>query len=107
MSRVKSDNDLLGVLTGHYARWVHTKGNITIPPKSGTSFVLVKLIINTTSASDITLTDTGDNNHAATVIADIKASVLERTLEYNLPLFGSLKVDNPGGSDLTIVFSNN
>jgi hypothetical protein len=107
MSRVKSDNALLGVLTGHYARWVHTKGNTTINAKAGTPLVLQRVVINTTAAGDITLTDSGDATHGAEVIADIKASVLEGAIEYHLPLRGNLVVTNAGGSDITIVFSNN
>lgn len=107
MSRVKSDNFLLGVLTGHNTRWIHTVGNVTVNAKSGSPFVLLSVIVNSTTASAITLTDTGDANHGARVIANIKASIAEQPIPFNLALFGSLKVDNPGGSDLTITFSNN
>lgn len=107
MSRVKSDNRLLSILTGHAVRWLHTVGSATINAKSGEPFVLLSVVINSTTASAITLTDTGNATNAARVIANLKASVVEGTYEYNLPLLGSLKIDNPGGSDLTVTFSNN
>lgn len=113
MSEVKSDNRHLSILTGYGTRWAHNNGNIaaatptTYANKSGEPFVLNRLIINTSSASAITLTDTGNATNSARVIANIKASISETTLTYNLPLLGSLKVDNPGGSDLTLVFVNN
>lgn len=104
MSRVKSDNRLLGLLTGNYSRWDHVVNSKTISTKSGEPFVLMTVVVNTTSASAITLYDAGDNNR---VIASLKASVIEGDYNYNLPLKGGLKIDNPGGSDLTVVFSNN
>lgn len=108
MGRVKSDNRYLGVSSGFDTRWVHsTNTSFTIAKKTGEPFVLVRMIISNTSASAITLTDTGDTNHAARVIANPKASISEGTYTFMLPLDGSLRVDNPGGSDLTIVYSNN
>lgn len=113
MSEVKSDNRHLSILTGYGTRWAHNTGNTstaqptTYANKAGEPFVLRRLVINTSSASAITLTDTGNATNSARVIANLKASVSEGTYSYDLPLLGSLKVDNPGGSDLTIVFANN
>lgn len=107
MSEVKSDNRHLSVLDGYGSRWQHVTGSVTIAAKTGEPFVLVRLVINTTSATAITLYDTGNATNAQRVIANIKASVVEQELDYNIPLLGSLKIDNAGNSDLTVVFVNN
>lgn len=112
MSRTKSDNKLLGTLTGNYVSWIHNTGNQTsgvpntIAHKTGEPFVLLSVIVNTTSSSAITLIDAGDSTHAARVVAVLKASIGEQPMNYNLALIGDLKVDNPGNSDLTITYSN-
>lgn len=101
MARVKSDNRHLGILSGYERRWAHNVATATYAPRAGEPFVLHKVVINTTSASAILLIDT-----AVGVIATIKASVLEGTFHYDIKLRGSLRVENPGGSDLTVTFSN-
>lgn len=104
MGRVKSDNRHLGVLSGYEARWEHNDGGrtSTIRPRAGEVVVLHRIVINTTSATAITVRDSTNG-----VIAVIKASVAESTLNYNLKLKGNLIVENAGTSDLTIVYSNN
>jgi len=101
MARIKSDNRHLGILSGYEARWVHNTGNQTITPRSGEVIVLHNVVVNTTSGTAIILKDS-----AVGVIASIKASVLEGDFIYNLRLKGNLIIENAGGSDLTITFSN-
>lgn len=103
MARIKSDNRHLGILSGYEARWRHSAvaETITITPRAGEPVVLHQIIINTTSASAIIVRDS-----AVGVVAGIKASIVEQPMAYYLKLKGNLIVENPGGSDLTIVFSN-
>lgn len=106
MGRVKSDNRHLGILSGYECRWRHSGAaeTITIAPRSGEPVVLHRIVIGTTTASAIVVRDSVNG-----VISTLKASIAEGTYEYNLKLkIGSdLIVENPGGSDITIVFSNN
>lgn len=108
MGKTKSDNRFLGLLTGHYAQKLHTSGNATIPHKVTEPMVLLSVVVNTSTASAITITDMGiaGTAHGVEVVAVLKASVAEQTFFYGLPCYGDLKIDNPGGSDLTIVYSN-
>lgn len=108
MSEIKSDNRHLSILVGYGVRWWHgVDPQETLAAKTGEPFVLLSVIVNSTTASAITLTDTGNATNAPRVIANLKASIAEGMYEFNLPLLGSLKVDNPGGSDLTITYVNN
>lgn len=103
MGRVKSDNRLLGQLTGNYSRFRHSSvaETITVVPASGEFVVLQRIVIGTTTASAIIVRD------ANGVILTLKASISEGTYTFNLPCKGNLTVENPGGSDLLVVFSNN
>lgn len=104
MGRVKSDNRLLGQLTGNYNRFRHSGAaeTITIPPATGEFVVLERIVIGTTSASAIVVRSAVDG-----VILTLKASISEGTYTFNLPVRGNLIIENPGGSDLLVVFSNN
>lgn len=103
MGRVKSDNRLLGQLTGNYSRFRHSgvAETITIVPASGEFVVLQRIVIGTTTASAVIVRD------ANGVILTLKASISEGTYTFNLLCKGTLTVENPGGSDLLVVFSNN
>lgn len=103
MGRVKTDNRLLGQLTGNYNRYRHSgvAETVTIPPASGEYVVLQRIIIGTTTASAI-IVRCSDG-----VVLTLKASIAEGTYTFNLPVRGNLIVENPGGSDILIVFSNN
>lgn len=102
MARPKTDNRHLAILSGYEVRWAHNTATTTYAAHAGEPFVLGRVIVNTTSASPVVLIDT-----ATGVIASLKASVAEGTYPYNLRLRGNLRVENSGGSDLTITFSNN
>lgn len=104
MGRVKSDNRLLGQVAGNYNRYRHSAvaETVTIPPAVGEFVVLERIVIGTTTASAIVVRSSVDG-----VILSLKASISEGTYTFNLPLKGSLIVENPGGSDLLVVFSNN
>lgn len=107
MGKTKSDNRFLGLLTGHYAQKLHTSAlSATIPHKTGEPMVILRVCVNTSTASVITLTDLGTGTHGQEVIASMKASIVEGVYPYGVPCYGDLKIDNPGGSDLTIVYSN-
>jgi hypothetical protein len=101
MGRTKSENRFAGVQTGFYSRWQHVTGNATISPRAGEIVVLHSVNVNTTTASPVILRDS-----AVGVIATIAASAVGQTFAYMLPLRGDLIIENPGGSDLTITFSN-
>lgn len=103
MGRVKSDNRLLGQITGNYNRSRHSgvAETITIAPASGEFVILERILIGTTTASAIIVRD------ANGVLSTLKASIAEGTYNFNLPCKGNLIVENPGGSDILIVFSNN
>lgn len=103
MGRVKSDNRHLGILSGYERRWQHltAAGNTTITPRTGEVVVLHTVIVNTTTATAVILRDS-----AVGVVAILKASIAEGTYTYNLKLKGNLVVENAGGSDLTVTFSN-
>lgn len=104
MGRVKSDNRLLGQLVGNYNRWRHSAAveTVTIGRATGEYFILEKILIGTTTASAIIVRDS-----AGGVVLTLKASIAEGTYNFNIPLTGNLIVENPGGSDILIVFSNN
>jgi hypothetical protein len=110
MGKVQSDNKLLGTLAGFYSEKVHTDKTYVIQHTKNKPLVLVRVVVNTSSASVVTLRDLGDaedgGTHGPEVIANLKASVAEGTYHYSLPINGDLEIQNPGGSDLTIVFSN-
>lgn len=103
MGRVKSDNRLLGQIAGNYNRFKHSAvaETVTITPASGEFVVLERILIGTTTASAIVIRDTNG------VILTLKASISEGTYTFNIPVKGNLIVENPGGSDILIVFSNN
>jgi hypothetical protein len=103
MARIKSDNRHLAIASGYETRWRHSGAaeTVTILPRSGEFVVLHRIIVNTTSASTVNVRDS-----AVGVIGTLKASVAEGTYAYNVRCRGNLIVENPGGSDLTIVFSN-
>lgn len=103
MGQVKSDNRLLGIETGHYARWIHNDGSrtTTITPRTNEPVVLHRLIVNTTSASAIIVRDS-----AVGVIATLKASIAEGDINFGVKCKGNLIVEVAGASDVTIVYSN-
>jgi hypothetical protein len=104
MGATQSTNRHAGLLSGYGTRWQHNDGarTSTITPQAGKIVVFHRIIINTTSATAITIRDSVNG-----VIGVLKASVSEGTYVYSLPIKGNLIVENPGTSDITIVFSNN
>lgn len=102
MARVKTDNRHLGILSGYEQRWAHNTATATYTAHAGEPFVLNKVVVNTSSSSAVVLVDT-----AVGVIATLKASISEGSYVYHIKLRGNLRVENPGGSDLTVTFSNN
>lgn len=102
MGRTKSDNRLLSIAAGFSSRWDHhTGGTKTYTPRTGESVVLHRIIINTTSASAIIIRDS-----AVGVIATIAASTAAGDISYGITCRGNLVIENPGNSDLTVVFSD-
>lgn len=103
MGAVKSDNRHLAALVGYEGRWLHSGAaeTKTITPHGTEPIILHRIVVNTTTASAIIVRDS-----AVGVIATLKASVSEGTYVYAVKLKGNLIVENPGGSDITIVFSN-
>lgn len=103
MGRVKSDNRLLGQVAGNYNRYRHSSAaeTVTIAPAAGEFVVLQRIVIGTTTASAITV------RSVEGVLLNLKASISEGTYTFNVPVKGNLIVENPGGSDILIVFSNN
>lgn len=103
MGRLKSDNRHLGILSGYEARWLHLgagdTATKTVSPRAGEPVVLHRVVLNTNGAL-VTLRDS-----ATGVIGVIALDAPESTLDYGIKLKGNLIVEN-GGSDLTIVFSN-
>lgn len=103
MARIQSDNRQLGILGGSETRWYNSKvaETKTISPRAGSVVILHRIVVNSTTASAISIRDSGTGT-----IGTLKASVAENTYRYGVPCRGNLVIDNPGGSDLTIVFSN-
>ena len=103
MGRVKSDNRHLGILSGYEGRWVHLgagdTATKTISPRSGEPVVLHRIVLNTNGAL-VTLRDS-----SVGVIGVIALDAPEQPFEYALKLRGNLVIEN-GGSDITVVFSN-
>jgi hypothetical protein len=103
MGRLKSDNRHLGILSGYEARWLHIDAGDTakktITPRAGEPVVLHRIVLNTNGQA-VTVRDS-----ATGVIASLAGDAPEGTFRYNLKLKGNLIVEN-GGSDLTVVFSN-
>lgn len=101
MARLKSDNRHLGILSGYEARWMHApSGTVTIAPRAGEPVVLHKVVLNTNGGA-LVLRDS-----AVGVIATIALDAPEGTFWYGLKLKGSLIVENPSGTDATVIFSN-
>lgn len=104
MGRLKSDNRHLGTLSGYEGRWIHsTAATVTIRPRSGENVVLHSIFIGTTSATAIIIRDSVDG-----VMSTLKASIPEGFYPLNVALKvgRNLVIENPGGSDLLIRFSN-
>lgn len=103
MGRVKSDNRLLGQVAGNYNRYRHSGAaeTVTIAPAAGEFVVLQRIVIGTTTASAIIV------RSAEGVILTLKASIVEGTYHFGILVKGNLIVENPGGSDILIVHSNN
>lgn len=119
MSRIKTTNHYQQIGVGFDSQWIHigagNTGRTTIVPQSANPntpgdnpgpgsdiVVLIKVVINTPGASSPTiLTDS-----AVGMIASIEAAAGTGQMPYNLPLKGSLYIDNTGGADLTVVFRN-
>jgi hypothetical protein len=76
--------------------------NTTVTVATANHVLLGKVIINTTSAQALTITDLKGNK-----VAVIKASVLEQAFEYEMPVPGGIKVVVPAGynGDATIGYS--
>lgn len=106
MGRLKTDNRHLGTISGYEGRWRHSgkAETITIPPRSGENVVLHSITIGTTTASAIVIRDSVDG-----VMLTLKASIPEGPypLNVSLKVGRSLIIENPGGSDILIRFSNN
>lgn len=102
MARIKSDNRHLAILTGYETRHRHSAvaETVTIAPRSGEFVVLHGILLGSTTASAIVVRD------ADGVKVTLKASVAEGPYPFNIKCKGSLIVENPGGSDILIVFSN-
>ncbi len=103
MSRIKSDNHHLGLLSGYETQWIHSgkAETITITPRSTEVVLLNGIDVNTTSASAVVVRDS-----AVGVLATLKASIAEGSYLKGYRVKGNLIVENPGGSDLTIHFHN-
>lgn len=101
MGAVQSDNRLLSILAGFGSQYIHSDGGetTTITPKSGQTVTLQKILLNTNGAAVIIRDTSG-------VIGVIAADAPEQTFPYALPVNGTLYVENPGASDITIVFTN-
>jgi hypothetical protein len=103
MARVKSDNRHLGILSGYETRWRHSAvaETVTITPRAGEPAVLHHIVVGTTSSSAIIVRDSING-----VILTLKASISEGTYHCAVRIKGNLIVENPGGSDILIVYSN-
>lgn len=99
MGAVFSEVRSLGILAGVEGQWFHsTTGTTTIAAQTGQQVILNKILLNTNGGAVIVRDSTG-------VIATIAADAPEGTFDYELPLKGSLIVEN-GGSDITVKFVN-
>lgn len=117
MSRIKTTNHYQQIAVGFDSQWLHigagNTGRTTISPQGANPntpgvnpgpgsdiVVLIKVILNTegtTSPTVLTDSKTG-------MIASIAAAGGTGQYPYNLPLQGSLYIDNTGGADLTVVY---
>lgn len=103
MGRLKSDNRHLGILSGYEVRWRNSKvaETVTITPRGGEVVVLHGIDVNTTTATAIVVRDS-----SVGTIGTLKASIAEGPYLGPLKVKGNLVVENPGGSDITIRYSN-
>jgi hypothetical protein len=107
--RIKSENFWAAAGAGAVNQWLHIDAGFTgrvtlVPAQASTNaikpIILQNVVVNTSGASGVTTV----SDSARGTIATLKASVNEKDYHYNIPLRGSLVVDNTSASDLTVVY---
>lgn len=93
--------------TSTYKNYTSTAAN-SKKVVSSVPVTLCRITINKTSAHALTVYDANTDTPAATdnIIATIKASIVEQTLEYNVCCLKGLVIDFPASyaGDITVTF---
>lgn len=80
-------------------RFINTAGSTLVKSGSG---VLHSVVLGETAAQAIKVYDSIGSG--GTQIAELKASIVERTYEFHSRFAKGLYIENPGGSKLTIIY---